>query len=340
MGKLRNGRKDGITNGQDGRGLPRDLVRLSRADPFRGRLLRSKGNKPMSASIAARYLPLKRLLALFPLLLLSACITSQKDILYLNDQIISLNDRMAKLEKSQQDLNAKLPDEPNVQKSLESIRLLQAETGDQMDKIRLEMQNLLGRVQENSALVNRAVERDTTEQDAMKASLADLNERLAYLETSMERVYKHLKLKPPKGPESIRKDQEEVIEEKTVSEEKQLYDRNLDFYRQGKYADAISGFNDFLKKYPNSELADNAQFWIGGSFMALKEYKQAILAYQKVIEQYPKGNKVPGAMLLQATAFAELQDNTSATLLLKKILREYPDSSEAKIAESKLKRLQ
>jgi len=294
----------------------------------------------MSASFMDRYLPMKRLLALFPLLLLGACITSQKDVLYLNDQVIALNDRMAKLERSQEDLKAKLPAESNVEKSLESIRALQAEMGDQMDKVRLEMQNLLGRVQENSALVNRAVERDTTEQDVMKASLADLNERLSYLETGMERVYKHLGIKPPKVPEATRKDRVEVTEEKPVSEEKQLYDMNLEFYRQGKYGEAITGFDYFLKKYPNSELADNAQFWIGGSHMALKQYKQAILAYQKVIEQYPKGNKVPSAMLLQATAFAELQDNTSAKLLLKKIVREYPDSSEAKIAESKLKRLQ
>jgi tol-pal system protein YbgF len=84
-------------------------------------------------------------------------------------------------------------------------------------------------------------------------------------------------------------------------------------------------------------LADNAQFWVGESFMALNQYEQAILAYQKVIKNYPKGNKVPNAMLRQALAFHEIKDDISAKLLLRKVVKNYPDTSEAKIAEAKLK---
>ena len=71
--------------------------------------------------------------------------------------------------------------------------------------------------------------------------------------------------------------------------------------------------------------------------MGLKQYEQAILAYQEVIEKYSKGNRVPNAMLRQAIAFQEIKDNISAKILLRKIVRKYPNSSEAKIASSKLK---
>jgi len=119
--------------------------------------------------------------------------------------------------------------------------------------------------------------------------------------------------------------------------DQKLYDVNMDLYRKEKYEEAIVGFKNFLRKYPKSKLADNAAFWIGESYMALKQYEQAILAFQKVMKKYPRGNKVPNALLRQALAFYELNDKTSAKLLLKKLIKKYPKSNEAKIARNKLK---
>jgi TolA-binding protein len=56
-----------------------------------------------------------------------------------------------------------------------------------------------------------------------------------------------------------------------------------------------------------------------------------------VIKKYPQGNKVPSAMLRQGQAFYQIKDKISSRLLLKKIIKKYPNSSEAKIAEAKLK---
>ena len=94
-----------------------------------------------------------------------------------------------------------------------------------------------------------------------------------------------------------------------------------------------------MKKYPKSDLADNAQFWIGEAYFSLRQYEQAILAYNDVIKRYPKGNKIPNALLRQSLAFIEINDKTSARLLLRKIIKEYPNSSEAKIASKKMESL-
>ena len=125
----------------------------------------------------------------------------------------------------------------------------------------------------------------------------------------------------------------------SASGEKRFYDLAYAHYRAGKYDLALSGFNNFLSRYPDSKLADNAQFWIGECFMGLKAYEKAILAYQDVIKKFPKGNKVPNALLRQAGAFLEIRDKTSSRLLLKKIIEKYPNSSEAKTARKKLKTL-
>ncbi len=130
--------------------------------------------------------------------------------------------------------------------------------------------------------------------------------------------------KVPGESEAVRKDYEEAMK---------LLDRK-------DYKTAIARFRDFLKKFPKSDLADNAQYWIGESHYALKEFDQAILAFDEVERQYPNGDKVPAALLKQGFAFAELGDKVDARLILKKLMDRYPQSQEAVKAKQKLKALE
>ena len=266
--------------------------------------------------------------------------------MYLNDQIVALNKRVNNLqEKTESKLDAKLV----------STREQQAKTDVEINKLREEMRNVSGRLDENNHLVRHAIERDTTAQDDMRASVTDLKDRISQLETKVSRINAYLGLevdarqegqdlkKTPidaqataPQPEAIKKPVPDV-KQPEVPLEKRLYDLTLRLYREEKYEEAIAGFKNFIKKFPKSELLDNAQYWIGESYMGLKQYEQAILAFQTVIKKYPKGNKVPNAILRQALAFYEIKDKTSARLLLKKLIKKYPKSSEAKIAKAKLR---
>ena len=279
----------------------------------------------------------KHCLILFSLLFFSSCVTTKEDVLYLNNQIVALNTKVNKMDEK-------------IFGDLDAIHENQAESVAETDKIKGEIQDISGRVADNRELVRRAVERDTTEQDATKATVHDLNRRIAELETRVKQIYEYLGLEgtagvPEKGvlkpPLSAKEPAKQLpVTEKTdVLSDKAFYDKTLTTYKEGKYEEAVTGFKDFIKKYPKSDLADNAQFWIGESYMALKQYEQAILAYQGVIKKYPKGNKVPNAMLRQALAFYEIKDKKSSRILLKRIIKKYPGSNEAKIAKAKLKKI-
>jgi tol-pal system protein YbgF len=279
------------------------------------------------------------------LLLVSSCVTD-KEFLYLNDQIVALNKRVDGLQETM---------DQKLSKELLSVREQQAKADAELHKIRQEMQGVSGRLDENNRLVMRAIERDTTTQDDMGSSISGLHDRISRLETGVRRLHAYLNLEPPAqaqeteekpftGSEPQPKTQPPairhavpVIEKPDVSPEQQLYDGNMALFREEKYEEALAGFKNFVAKYPKSDLADNAQFWVGESHMALKQYEQAILAFQRVIKNYPKGNKAPNAILRQALAFYEINDKTSSKLLLKKLIKEFPKSSEAKIAEGKLK---
>jgi len=256
------------------------------------------------------------------LLFFSSCVTEDK-FLYLSKRIDAIE---AKTGKELVSNNGRL-----------------ATNSAEMDQLKEEMRFLNGRLDENSHLLKRSIERDTAEGEGVSG----LQERINRLALRVDRISSYLGLEPmpPREKDAVavpqvRKPVTPIVQPKPevkLPPDQKLYDINMDIYRREKYEEAIVGFKNFLKKYPKSNLADNAAFWVGESYMALKQYEQAILAFQKVIKKYPRGNKVPNATLRQALAFYELNDKTSAKLLLRKLIKKYPRSNEAKIARSKLK---
>ena len=277
-------------------------------------------------------------LVVFALLNCSSCVTDQKVV---DSQIRALNEKIDHL-KEMTDMRFN----SEVDTKLTSIREQQADTEVRIGKLMTEVQKLSGQFDENNRLVQLSSERDLNSQQDLKMFLTEMDRRLNMEEKKTKELYAYLGLEasphafkektqqdsaPVSQPEE--KAQEPVV---TVPPDQKLYELNLSLYREEKFDEAISGFKNFLSKYPKSDLADNAQFWIGECYMALGQFEQAILAYQNVMKKYGKGNKVPGSMLRQAIAFYEIKDKTSAKLLLNKLIKQYPKSKEADIAKKKL----
>lgn len=282
------------------------------------------------------------------LLLVSSCVYDN-EFAYLNDQVIALNKRVRSLEDG-------------MDNRLDPMRSSQAEIQSDFDQMRSEIRRISGRIEENEHLLRRAVERDLTEQDAMKASLTRLSDKMVTLEAMVEQQQRYLGLEslaPPETPEAapsapvieepaakpvpapvqppaVAKPVPAPVQPPAVTKETELYENSLALFRNGKHEEAIAGFREFLRAHPKSDLAENAHFWVGESHFALRQYEQAILAYQEVIKNYPKGSKVANATLRQGMAFLEINDKTSARLLLDKVTKNYPNTSEAKIAQQKL----
>lgn len=118
--------------------------------------------------------------------------------------------------------------------------------------------------------------------------------------------------------------------------ETRTYETAFNLFKIGNYQAAIAGFQSFLKSYPASPLAANAQYWIGNSYSALKDYKTAIAQQQKLIQTYPSSPKVPDAMLNIASSQTELGDKESAKKSLEEIIAKHPLSPAADTAKKRL----
>lgn len=106
------------------------------------------------------------------------------------------------------------------------------------------------------------------------------------------------------------------------------------------YSTALDLFSDFLVRYPNTELAGNAQYWQGRCYLRLERYNEAVDSLERVRLNYPENDsKVSQAMQSQAVALSRLGRNDEARRLLEEVIREYPGTVSARQAESDLAKL-
>lgn len=118
-----------------------------------------------------------------------------------------------------------------------------------------------------------------------------------------------------------------------------LFQRAREDYQQGNYEVAIILFKQYLRQYPQSAKAGDAQYWVGESLYAQKEYNAAIVAFDEVIQQYPQNGMVAAATLKVGLSFANLDDKPNARFFLQQVQENFANSAEAQLATEKLKQL-
>jgi tol-pal system protein YbgF len=114
------------------------------------------------------------------------------------------------------------------------------------------------------------------------------------------------------------------------------YQAAFDLLKAGQYEAAAAAFRQFLETFPQSSLADNAQYWLGESNYVTKNYQQALKDFDKVVEQYPQSRKLPDALLKIGYCNYELGNNAKAREALTRVQQQFPDTTAARLAGQRL----
>lgn len=120
---------------------------------------------------------------------------------------------------------------------------------------------------------------------------------------------------------------------------KPSYDKAFGLLKDGRYKQAITAFGDFIKNYPESRYANNAQYWLGEANYAYRQYKQALSEFQRLIAQYPDSMKIPGARLKIGYVYYELKNWPAARESLLEVIKLFPKANVAKKASERLDRM-
>jgi tol-pal system protein YbgF len=115
-----------------------------------------------------------------------------------------------------------------------------------------------------------------------------------------------------------------------------LYNTAYADFSKGNYALAVSGFEEYYEKFPDSALADNALYWIGECHFSQGSFPDAVSAFDRLLEQFPRSDKAAAANLKKGLAYLEQNQIGQAIVQLRFVYSTYPGSDEAKIARDKL----
>ena len=118
-----------------------------------------------------------------------------------------------------------------------------------------------------------------------------------------------------------------------------MYDQSYGDYSAGQYDLAVEGFRAFIRTFPTSPNADEAQLYIGYSLYNAGKNAEAIAALQKVISDYPQSNSVSQAYYKLGLTYEALKQPDLARKAFETVVQKYPSSSDAVLAQQALERL-
>lgn len=118
-----------------------------------------------------------------------------------------------------------------------------------------------------------------------------------------------------------------------------LYNNGLRDYNGGKNDLATQEFSDYIKFYPNTDLAGNAYYYLGEIQFKQGNYQQAVQSYDQVVQNFPSGNKAASAQLKKGFALVELGKQDDGVAELRHLIQRYPHSPEALQARDRLRKL-
>lgn len=233
------------------------------------------------------------------------------------------------------------------------VRRLQVQVS-QLEASQLElhqaMQKLSSLLQEQDASIRRALVDTGTTLQSLQEHLLVLSEKIDETNGRLGNMSRELASLRPTQPIVIPQEGAPAPAEEGTPATMQpvqplafsgpdLYQQAYTDYTQGRYPLAISGFKELLAVDPESDLADNAQYWIGECLLAQRQYREALEAFDAVLTLYPAGNKLPEATYKKAVALEALGSRTDAEMQLEAVIQNYPGTPAARAAEGMLRNM-
>lgn len=118
------------------------------------------------------------------------------------------------------------------------------------------------------------------------------------------------------------------------------YQASFELLKQGRYDQASLALQQFMVAFPNSEYADNAQYWLAETYYVTQDYKKALREFQVVLDRFPESRKLPDALLKIGFCNYELERWDAARTALSTVVEQYPETTAARLANQRLARIE
>jgi tol-pal system protein YbgF len=261
-------------------------------------------------------------------------------------EIIELQRDVTSLLQGQKDMQTQMTQDHTVQ------RTLIEQSSDSVNKLNTTMSGLQKSVQDVQANSGTRLDTMSTQVQGLsdnleeiKSRIGKLNQQLVDLQNSVQNIDARLAggtptgTPAPTGAGASAPNGAAAAPGGASPSADTLYSNGLRDITSGKYDLAHSEFADYLKYYGDTDLASNAQFYLGEIAYSQKQFDQAVAEYDKVLSNYPKSFKLASARLKKGMALIELGQKNPGVRELREVVKRYPGTEEERRARARLKEL-
>ncbi len=245
-----------------------------------------------------------------------------KEIIQLQTQVQALQDQMTHMQQS-------------FDERMGVMKNLMDQNTDSMNKVAASMTALQGSLEKLQADNGGKVEQLSGQIQALNDSLDELKARLAKVSKQLEDM--QAAQQSVAAGQAAAQAQQQALAQAPPPDV--LYNNGLRDYNAGKNDIAKQEFSDYVKFYPNTDLAGNAYFYLAEIAYKEGNFQEAVTNYDQVLQNFPTGNKAPSADLKKALALIELGKKDDGITELRHVIERYPRSNEALQARDRLRKL-
>ncbi len=261
-------------------------------------------------------------LALFLTLWIAPAYGANKELIELQTQVEQLQQQMTQMKQS-------FDERMGVMKSLleqntDAANKVSAAIGDLQTSINKQQQDRAAQVDQISGQIQAL--NDTM--DELKVRLARLSKQFEDMQAAQQSLA---------AQQAQAQQQAQAIAQAPAPDV--LYNNALRDYNGGKNDLATQEFNDYIKFYPNTDLAGNSYFYLAEIHFKAGEYDKAVSNYDLVLQNFPSGNKAATAQLKKGFALLELGKQDEGVKELKHVIQRYPKTTEATQARERLRKM-
>ena len=260
----------------------------------------------------------------------------QRDMALLQDQVRQIQRTLDERTSAITTLMQQSIDAAN--KSNTQLAVLEAGIRDRMSE---QQKNLVGPV----AGVTTKLDTMTSEFQSVRENLADLSERMNKLQTQildLSNTVKTLQSPPAPPPSGSGPGMASAAPSGAPPaglSAKQLYDSAMRDRSGGNFDLALQGFEEYLKYFSNTELAPNAQFYIGQIYYDKNDFLSALKAFDMVLEKFPQNNKTADAMYMKGMSLLRTTQRNDAAKEFLNVVQQFPSSEVASKARTQRRAL-
>jgi tol-pal system protein YbgF len=247
---------------------------------------------------------------------------ASKEIIQLQTQVQQLQQQMTLM---QQSFNERMGVMKNlVEQQTDSTNKISAAISELQNSINKTQQDRAAQVDQISGQIQAL--NDTM--DELKVRLGKLSKQLEDLQSAQQALA---------AQQTQQQQQAQAMAQAPAPDV--LYNNALRDYNGGNNDLATQEFNDYIKFYPNTDLAGNAYFYLAEIQYKAGDFKKAIENYNLVLQNFPSGNKAAAAQLKKGFALIELGQQEEGTKELRHVVQRYPKTTEATQARDRLRKL-